>query len=240
MTIKLFFASHFFKIQYQFGMLKSSEVEWSILDKITLKGSTILDIGSNIGRYSLKFASITGDKGSVIAIEPNNQINEMANNIKNFSKLRNITQINACVSDKTCIKNFYEDWSAPSGVIFSTATRSSLFNTFSEKSACKKKKIKTLKKLCITIDSLKVKPSLIKIDAEGAEIEILKGGLLTFNKYKPLLIVEDNDLDFTFLKKLGYKIYRFNKSRNIILSHFTDKRSSIINHLVTKNVNRKI
>lgn len=44
----------------------------------------------------------------------------------------------------------------------------------------------------ITLDSLKIKEKidLIKIDVEGAEVEVLKGSIKTIKKYKPLIVVE--------------------------------------------------
>jgi FkbM family methyltransferase len=238
MLQNIFLATQFLKIQYLCGILKSSEDEWKLLDKIVIPGSTVVDIGSNIGRYTLKLSSITGSNGIVVAIEPNNHIFKIANSIQQIHKLKNIVQINACVSDKCQIADFFEDWSAPSGVIFSTATRSRLLETFSSSQLVvaerSKEDLKINKKLCITIDSLNIKPSLIKVDVEGAEIEAIKGGLSTISKYKPLLIIEDNQLDFSFLKELGYKIYKLPNSRNKIFSHINDNRNSIIKNLILK------
>jgi len=33
-------------------------------------------------------------------------------------------------------------------------------------------------------------PSIIKIDAEGAELDVLRGGLNTLKKHKPVLLIE--------------------------------------------------
>jgi hypothetical protein len=45
----------------------------------------------------------------------------------------------------------------------------------------------------VTIDSIVsehlLQPKLIKIDAEGAEFDVLKGGVATFRQYKPVLIL---------------------------------------------------
>ena len=58
---------------------------------------------------------------------------------------------------------------------------------------------------------------LIKIDVEGYELNVLKGALLTIQKYKPILFIEldDNNLKeqgtsafelINFIKSLGYQI----------------------------------
>lgn len=42
----------------------------------------------------------------------------------------------------------------------------------------------------ITIDSLEVRPALIKIDVEGEEMAVLEGAAATIERHKPLLYVE--------------------------------------------------
>lgn len=61
------------------------------------------------------------------------------------------------------------------------------------------------------LDILNLKPDLIKIDAEGSELDIVKSSLKTITKYKPLLIIEYNHINFFKIKKIlseiGYKDY---------------------------------
>ena len=55
------------------------------------------------------------------------------------------------------------------------------------------------------------KPSLIKIDVEGHELEVLKGGEKKLSQCKPLLLIEsfppNLDKVVNFLTKLGYKFW---------------------------------
>jgi FkbM family methyltransferase len=46
---------------------------------------------------------------------------------------------------------------------------------------------------CKTLDSLNLSPTFVKIDVQGAEMMVLKGGQETFKKYRPGLVVECND-----------------------------------------------
>jgi hypothetical protein len=41
-----------------------------------------------------------------------------------------------------------------------------------------------------TIDNLGVSPFFIKIDVEGAELEVLKGSLTVIKKYNPVILIE--------------------------------------------------
>ena len=46
----------------------------------------------------------------------------------------------------------------------------------------------------ITIDSLNVAPSFIKIDVEGMEFDVLKGAKRTILEHKPIVLIEENSL----------------------------------------------
>jgi FkbM family methyltransferase len=65
---------------------------------------------------------------------------------------------------------------------------------------------------CITLDSLNVpKVSVMKIDVEGFELGVMKGGEQTINKYRPVIFYEALGLDWTgcfdFLEGKGYAQY---------------------------------
>ena len=72
----------------------------------------------------------------------------------------------------------------------------------------KKKKIrfKTTKKKQISLDSFimkkKIKPEVIKIDAEGSEFFILKGGFKSIKKYRPLIFLS---MHINHMNKLNLK-----------------------------------
>ena len=67
-----------------------------------------------------------------------------------------------------------------------------------------------------TLDSYNFKTvDLIKIDVEGHEFRVLKGGENTIKKYSPIIIIEDNGSDekwgketgaIDLLKEMGYEI----------------------------------
>ena len=61
------------------------------------------------------------------------------------------------------------------------------------------------------IDTYNFQPSFIKIDAEGSEVEILKGSFNTLKMHKPFLqiendtVLENNPIIDSMLFDLGYK-----------------------------------
>ena len=235
------------------GQLRSLEPEWHLLSQLLNLDDVVIDVGANIGRYSLRCSDLVGPNGSVIAIEPNSRIRNIANLLSRQKKFANICFVEACVSDASGIALFQEDWSAPKSAFFSTATRSKMMSsplpimrqtihhevdqqkrtqkiqkTWGRKAAQNIQQSLVTEKLQITIDQLSVKPSLIKIDVEGHEISVVKGGINTIKQFTPLLIIEDNDADYNLLIDLGYTMIRLIGSRNIIFCHDSDERRGVI------------
>mgnify|MGYP001260027543 FL=1 len=67
-----------------------------------------------------------------------------------------------------------------------------------------------------TLDSLKTSPDFIKIDTEGSEPYILKGGMETISKYKPTILIEEmKNTDYSnILLPLGYEKIQPNDSED--------------------------
>lgn len=64
---------------------------------------------------------------------------------------------------------------------------------------------------CVTLDFLGLSPSFIKIDVEGHELAVLRGGVETIKRCKPIMYIEDDRVDKSFelrsfIKSLGYEI----------------------------------
>ena len=62
-----------------------------------------------------------------------------------------------------------------------------------------------------TLDSYNFKPSFLKIDVEGANLDVIKGGWKTITTYKPFIqvendaVLENNPIIESMLKDIGYK-----------------------------------
>jgi FkbM family methyltransferase len=61
-----------------------------------------------------------------------------------------------------------------------------------------------------TLDSFGLAPDILKIDAEGAATNVVRGGRRTIRDHRPILLVEDADDDVAAeLADLGYRAARF-------------------------------
>ncbi|MEM2448986.1 MAG: FkbM family methyltransferase [Candidatus Bathyarchaeia archaeon] len=148
------------------------------------KGGIVIDIGANIGFYTLKFAREVGKDGLVVSLEPNPYAFELLNyNIRLNEIERRVRPIKLAAFDKSGLElSFYLEDKGQ------TPRHDGSVSTILKKGKLLFSAITT------TVDEL-VGDSLhridiIKIDTEGAEPEILKGCIKTIERHRPMLIVE--------------------------------------------------
>jgi hypothetical protein len=78
-------------------------------------------------------------------------------------------------------------------------------------------------------------PVFIKLDVEGLELEVIKGGINTLRKHQPILMVEslaDKPELAELVGRLGFKSYHFAGGR--FVSGFTDQNRNTF--LITDRV----
>jgi FkbM family methyltransferase len=205
--IQTFLSIIFFLIQAKYNKFYSSEAEWKILDTLISPGDLVIDIGANVGRYSLKMSKLVGQSGNVIAFEPNPRIFNILSSVLYNSGINNITLLNLGLSDMDGFFRLNESWNIPKiKHIFNTNTDSNLLK---ENGSI----------LTIKLDNLNIqrKVSLIKIDIEGMELAACNGMINTLIKFRPKVIVENNDKSLIqFFDDLGYRLINNNNSRNMI------------------------
>jgi FkbM family methyltransferase len=136
-------------------------------------GDVFIDIGANIGYYSVLVGKIIGNSGQIISMEPiPYTANILKYNIK-LNNLRNIKVIQKAAWSRTEIITLHVPKS-----LFGRSTVSNLHSTdlitvegIPLDSICSPKEIK-----------------LLKIDAEGSEYQILKGSRKTLKKMKCIIL----------------------------------------------------
>jgi FkbM family methyltransferase len=158
------------------------ETEIQFLKDTLKEGDYFLDIGANIGLFSLYAAEKVGPSGKVIAFEPapdtfqklseNVQINNFANvELHNLGVSDQVAKIPFFVS-----QNGYDAWNS-----FGNLTNKS-------QTIATEVDVKPLDNLLSTIDVAKIK--LVKIDVEGWEKFVLLGGEQFFRAQNPLVMME--------------------------------------------------
>ncbi len=174
------------------------EEELRLLGKFIEPQDVVLDIGAYIGTHSVFFAKKIAPSGIVFAFEPQRTAFQLLNANIALNNLLNVVTFNQFVSDKK------EERRVP------------ILNPFVKQNfgALKLSKFNQGEKISsITIDDLSLPVcKLIKIDTEENEEKILKGGIKTIEKTRPIIYVENNETEDSSLiiktvKSLGYDCF---------------------------------
>lgn len=180
--------------------------EIDCIDKINMdfKDKTIIDVGANIGTFTIAFAKRVGDNGKVIAIEPTEETFRLLKENCAYNCGNNTALINIGCYNKKGMMTFFENYEYPTG------------NTFyiEESDYIKSEEMKPTKVAVDTIDNIcefEKSVDLIKIDVEGCELQVLEGAVETIQKHNPKILFEaweDEDARKInlFLAKYGYYV----------------------------------
>ncbi|MEI6817514.1 MAG: FkbM family methyltransferase [Bacteroidota bacterium] len=147
-------------------------------------GHTVLDIGAHKGGYLYFINKLVGDSGTVVAFEPQSSLYAYLKTLKPMFEWNRTTIEQLALSDtKGKVTLFIpankHDSSSPGATLVPHAERKD-FHT-------EEVGTETLDNYC---KSHQLKPDFLKIDVEGNELNIFKGGMDTLTKYKPKIIVE--------------------------------------------------
>ena len=207
-------------IHRRYDSLKEILIEKQYFDVayfIPVESQIVLDIGANIGEYSLIASRLVGNLGKVFAIEPNtNSFNILERNIE-LNNIKNIISINMAVTDSTNDKiTLYE---------MDTPTVTTMLIIEGKQNSKNSYMVKTIK-IDDLIRSTNInRLDLLKIDVEGAEVLVLNGALEAIAKYKPNIIIEVH-LKNNREKIIGILCRRFGYKVNYerITDNFVDTR----------------
>jgi FkbM family methyltransferase len=164
---------------------------YNFLREYVKPGMEIVDIGAHIGLFSVYTSQLTGSNGRVICFEPTPGTFSILKRTLALNHCKNVTAVQAAVSSQDGDATFYVSDMAG-------CNSNSLVKNKPEK------EISGYAVKLVTIDTIvstySLKPSLVKIDAEGAELDVLKGGRQTFSSLKPVIIL---GLHPAFIKQKG-------------------------------------
>ena len=184
-------------------------------------GDIFVDVGANIGLFTLIAARVVGDSGTVYAFEPAQQsYQRLCDNVA-LNQLRNVTCLPLALSSRSeqlMITVPLDGWDAWSSFAIPTAG-----DTFGSEDVP-----------CISWDrfaderGLTGRVALMKIDVEGWEREVLSGAAATLIRADaPVLQVEFTEAAaesagsscrqlYRTLEELGYRMYTFDHRRRTL------------------------
>lgn len=185
-------------------------VEQRLLRAYLRPGDVFLDIGSNIGLFAVIAARIVGPQGSVHAFEPSAVTFERLQENIRLNRLTNVLCNSVAVSrDETPLTLYqstdgYDAWNSAAAPLGGTSHRATVCRTIT---------------LNTYVEKLAVRPTLIKIDVEGWELNVLAGGAVALGGTEsPDLLVEFTEQNcawagtdaralFRAIEHLGYQLF---------------------------------
>jgi FkbM family methyltransferase len=177
-------------------------------------GMIIFDIGANMGDTALHFAKLIGEKGAVLAFEPDEKNYKRATRNISANEMTNISLHNIGLGHLNGTLKLYRVNSENLGM-------NRILNTPSDLPY----KIIEVQKLDDYISKNKIsKIDLIKIDVEGFEMNVLKGASGLLKTIRPLLFIEIDEENLKeqnsstsslidYLNELGYLVYHSETNR---------------------------
>jgi FkbM family methyltransferase len=199
-------------IQAQLYFLGEYYTERQVCDgwlSLIKEGSVILDIGANIGYYSLLSSKI--DNVKIHAFEPDQRNRERLDYHIKINNANNISLYSKALSDSKGQSHFIshsdDNWGMSH---ISSEGKGDLINTSTIDSFVKEKYIGKI--------------DIIKIDTEGHELNVVKGGNLTIERDKPVFAIEVSEKNRIslelFFKNINYDFLEvsakgFRKTKNI-------------------------
>jgi len=179
------------------------------------EGDVFIDVGANVGYYSILLGKLVGSQGMVVAFEPvPNTAKVLQLNMK-LNGLKNVRVVpRAAWSDESLLTVY-----VPKGYYgFASTTKWPKSNSITLK-AC------TLDQILQGFPSIK----MIKIDTEGSELQVLLGARKTLAKTKYLVIElsKDSDSILCLLNDAAFKLYRL-RFRPYIFAEKRKERVSML------------
>jgi FkbM family methyltransferase len=175
----------------EFDRMGAYEPETTALCHALLRpGMVAIDVGANVGYFTVLFADIVGPQGYVLSFEPCRSTCTILRHNVAKNAFRHVHVVHAAVTHTTGKIQLYYSTSEEThsiGRIESTTEAAETVAAWA---------------LDVYVDQVPLsRLDLLKIDVEGADLDVLRGARALLAKHRPYVIVEASEMSSTF----GYK-----------------------------------
>ena len=215
------------KLRYRANKYKNKNDKGGIayiLSSIS-SGQTVLDIGCHKAGYLYFIRKKVGSTGKVFAFEPQSALYNYVAKLKSLFDWENVTLEHLALSDAIGKATLYipsnkkSEATSPGATLVKNLDRTDIDTT-------EEVGTESLDSYCVRNS---IKPNFLKIDVEGNELRIFRGGIDTLKKHKPKILVEiearhvgrEKVIEtLKFLEDLSYKGYFILGLKHIPISSF--------------------
>ena len=183
----------------------------SLFRKLIRHGDRVLDLGANVGVYSLSAAVRTGDDGCVVAVEPSSRtFRYLRESAKQFDHMQ-------------CFHCGVSDSSSIGSLSFGGSSELNKFSEDEGAGNCEKVELMSVDDVAAMagVDSF----DIIKMDVEGFEKKTIAGAVKIMHENSPIIfyeIKEAKDVHFELIdsfKDIGYDSYFYVPGRSMLVKY---------------------
>lgn len=169
---------------HQFASGRYERPVQEALASLVRRGDVCCDIGANLGFFSILLARMVGPDGSIYAFEP---VPQYASAIAKNARLNRQTNVRVLPVALSCVDGRSELLLANhvgGAVLASAGTPPDLAGSIAVETAC----------LDTLVENRSIRPpDVVKIDVEGAELQVLQGMQRTLRQRAPAIVLELDD-----------------------------------------------
>ena len=223
-SFEIDYRSHILKIILRYKNYEPNLVR--LLEKHVDPSKDAIDVGANIGLFTVLLSKLISENNRVLSIEPSPTAltylyrNLIRNNVKNSVIAYEGVAINKVDHCKLNVIPGMEEYSSLGQMVHPHIKDSNYIQI-----DVKGEPIDDM------VNFYSIAPGFIKVDTEGAEYLVFSGALKTIQEYKPIIVseIEDRLLSsfgdnsgkvLNLLRENGYKIINANKPEEPIDIHF--------------------
>jgi FkbM family methyltransferase len=152
------------------------EKDMHVFRSLLAPGQTAIDVGANIGFITTMLASIVGREGRVVAFEPSPPVFEKLQKTIAANRLDQVVALNFGCGAAPSIERLSQ--------VTGSSGNASIIGTGPESTEIR------LERLDDVADASATPVSLLKIDTEGYEPEVLRGAERLIAKHRPIIYLE--------------------------------------------------
>ena len=135
----------------------------ALLSQRLKPGDVFVDVGANVGYFSLLAAKLVGERGAVVAVDASPTIFSRLRESLQLNAANNVRPVNAAVSDREGVLSVYAGPPSNTGMTSTVAGRGGEYEA----------DVRAAPLLALLTPDEAARTRLIKIDVEGAELPIL-------------------------------------------------------------------